>query len=397
MMGYQRKLDIQDWIRQQNTVVFFRSHIRKVTEGIITGNIQKHATQLHQRQRIFPSSTLSPRTTSIKDVTITPAPSQDPYIVALASEDNRVAKRIWPRTTWEERGSIIRRFIDFTVQHNLEVTEENIPLFALSLQLAKNGAIQYTRTMITMLASGRTPTQMFLADLQKTAAADPIKQARPMLRWELDTISDALPKKRDRVALRLARVTASRLGRNSSAPKTKFCTTGTKPRCHNIGWGGLPKNIHDRSAKGSERGAGTRRGSSSRTRSRPTTPSTARGKRRPLGPLKKHGAISRQLGRSRKQASATDIIDAKDLEKWAIPEPVKQVVCAPFRGHNMLRRSHRTRVATKEKEEQLPLQRIDVGTLPNKWVRERLNNKARRVWDEAPRTAQKHRSTFEGM
>ncbi|KAH9598904.1 hypothetical protein LSM04_003555 [Trypanosoma melophagium] len=222
MMGYQRKLDIQDRIRPRSTVFFFRSHIRKVTEGIITGNIQKHAKQLHQRQGIFPSSTLLQRTKSISDVTIIPAPSQDPYIVALASEANRIAKHMWPRTTWEQRGSIIRRFIDFAVQHNLEVAEENIPLFIVSLQLANSSTIRYTRTLITMLASGRTPTQMFLAGLQKTAAADPIKQASPMLRWELDMISDTLTRERYRVALRLTWLTASLWGEIAKLQKQNF-------------------------------------------------------------------------------------------------------------------------------------------------------------------------------
>ncbi|ORC91516.1 rab1 small GTP-binding protein, partial [Trypanosoma theileri] len=93
------------------------------------------------------------------------------------------------------------------------------------------------------------------------------------------------------------------------------------------------------------------------------------------------------LGRNNKQVRAIDIIDVNDLGKWAtaswtLPEPVTQGLCAPFKGHNIIHRSHRTRVATKEEEERLPLQQVDVGTLSIKWIRERMNNKAKKRWDE---------------
>ncbi|KEG08037.1 hypothetical protein DQ04_08161000 [Trypanosoma grayi] len=55
--------------------------------------------------------------------------------------------------------------------------------FIVSLQLGKSSAAQYTRTLLTLLASGRSPAQMILSGLQRKAAADPIKQARPMERW----------------------------------------------------------------------------------------------------------------------------------------------------------------------------------------------------------------------
>ncbi|ORC93292.1 trans-sialidase [Trypanosoma theileri] len=202
-----------------------------------------NSTQLHQQQEIFQSSLLPQGTISKNEFTVIPARSHDPYIVALASEANRIAKRMWTRTTWEQRGSILRRFIEFTVRHNLDTTEENIPLFIVSLQLAKSSAIQYTRTLLTLLATARTPTQMFLMGLQKTAAQDPLKQARPMLRWELDMIIATLPKERDQVALRLAWVTASRWGEIAQLQKQNFVQHEQDPNAIIVDWGALPKTF----------------------------------------------------------------------------------------------------------------------------------------------------------
>ncbi|KEG14535.1 hypothetical protein DQ04_00421140 [Trypanosoma grayi] len=155
---------------------------------------------------------LPPLKTSANEVAVIAAPSDNPYVTALASEANRIAKGIWTHSAWEQRVSIMRRFCDFTKRNDLEVREENVPLFIVSLQLTKSSAVQYTRTLLTLLASGRSPAWMFLAGLQRKAAADPIKRARPMERWELDLISDILTLENDRVALRLAWVTASRWG-----------------------------------------------------------------------------------------------------------------------------------------------------------------------------------------
>ncbi|ORC85170.1 uncharacterized protein TM35_000371430 [Trypanosoma theileri] len=131
-----------------------------------------------------------------------------------------------------------------------------------------------------------------------------------------------------------------------------------------------------------ERSFGPRRGGSGRTQSRPKIINAARETRGPHGTLTQHGALSGPLGRNNKQISTPDIIDVRELEQWELPEFTGQHFGVPFKGHNILQRSHRTRVATKDEEARLPLQQIDVGTLSTEWIGGRLNNSAGRRWDE---------------
>ncbi|ORC85245.1 uncharacterized protein TM35_000361050 [Trypanosoma theileri] len=152
--------------------------------------------------------------------------------------------------------------------------------------------------------------------------------------------------------------------------------------------------VQDDSPLDKERSFGPRRGSSGRTRSRPTVINAVRETCRSNGTPTKHGVISRPLSRNNKQVSTPHIIDVRELEKWAagkweLPECTRQHFCAPFKGQNILQRSHHTRVATKDDEARLPLQQIGVGTLSTKWIRERPNNSARRRWDEVWNIMQK--------
>ncbi|ORC83333.1 uncharacterized protein TM35_000751000 [Trypanosoma theileri] len=68
---------------------------------------------------------------------MTPAPPNDPYIAASFSEVNRIAKRTWTSTVREQRAAIMRGFIEFTAQNNLQIQEEDIPLFIISLKFQK--------------------------------------------------------------------------------------------------------------------------------------------------------------------------------------------------------------------------------------------------------------------
>ncbi|ORC89420.1 uncharacterized protein TM35_000121950 [Trypanosoma theileri] len=138
-----------------------------------------------------------------------------------------------------------------------------------------------------------------------------------------------------------------------------------------------------------ERSFGPRRGSSGRTPSRPKIINAVRETCRSHGTPTQHSALSGPLGRNNKQISTPDIIDERELEKWELPEFTRQHFCAPFKGHNILQRSHRTRVATKDEEARLPLQQINIGTLSTHWIRERLNNSAWGRWDEVWNIMQK--------
>ncbi|KEG06114.1 trans-sialidase, partial [Trypanosoma grayi] len=111
------------------------------------------------------------------------------------------------------------------------------------LQLTKSSAVQYTRTLLTLLASGRSPARMFLAGLQRKAAADPIKQTRSMKRWEADLFSNMLTSENGRVALRLAWVTASRWGEIALLQKENFIPHPQHKEALIVDWGALPKTF----------------------------------------------------------------------------------------------------------------------------------------------------------
>ncbi|ORC85168.1 uncharacterized protein TM35_000371410 [Trypanosoma theileri] len=148
-------------------------------------------------------------------------------------------------------------------------------------------------------------------------------------------------------------------------------------------YGKYSSALRNDSSLNKERSFGPRRGGSGRTRSRSTIINTVRETCRPHGTPTQHSALSGPLGRHIKQVRTLDIIDVRELEEWELPESATRHFGAPFKGHDILQRSHHTRVATKDDEARLPLQQIDLGTLSTKWIRGRLNGSARRRWDEA--------------
>ncbi|KAH8607395.1 hypothetical protein ERJ75_001410000 [Trypanosoma vivax] len=66
------------------------------------------------------------------------AQSRDPRLVVLASEAGRVAKQMWTGPAWEQRMSLMRRFGEFTKKRGLRTSRGHVPLFIVSLKLAKS-------------------------------------------------------------------------------------------------------------------------------------------------------------------------------------------------------------------------------------------------------------------
>ncbi|KAG8340861.1 hypothetical protein TRVL_08311 [Trypanosoma vivax] len=73
---------------------------------------------------------LKPLKASISDAAAINATDRDPRLLALASEANRIAKRMRTGPAWEQRVSIMRRFGDFTKRHRLEMSQGNVPIFS---------------------------------------------------------------------------------------------------------------------------------------------------------------------------------------------------------------------------------------------------------------------------
>ncbi|KAH8613678.1 hypothetical protein ERJ75_000735500 [Trypanosoma vivax] len=113
------------------------------------------------------------------------------HLAALASEAGRVAKGMRTEPGWGQRMPIMRRLGEFTKKHGLEMSEEHVPLFIVSLNPAKSSAVQHTRALLSLMAGGKAPPWMFLSGLRR-AAAYPTRQVRPMMRWGLGLVCAAL-------------------------------------------------------------------------------------------------------------------------------------------------------------------------------------------------------------
>ncbi|KAH8619858.1 hypothetical protein ERJ75_000120100 [Trypanosoma vivax] len=85
-------------------------------------------------------SALKPLKAYPNGIAIIKATDRNPCLVALASEANRVAKRMWTAPAWVQRMPIMRRFGEFTKKHGPEMSEGHVQLFVASLELVKDSA-----------------------------------------------------------------------------------------------------------------------------------------------------------------------------------------------------------------------------------------------------------------
>ncbi|KEG05937.1 trans-sialidase, partial [Trypanosoma grayi] len=91
--------------------------------------------------------------------------------------------------------------------------------------------------------AGGSPVQMFLAGLQRKAAASPIKEARPMERRGLDLVGYLSTLENGQLTLRLAWVTASRWGEIALLQKENFIPHPQYKEALIVDWGALPKTF----------------------------------------------------------------------------------------------------------------------------------------------------------
>ncbi|KEG05197.1 hypothetical protein DQ04_25711000, partial [Trypanosoma grayi] len=135
-----------------------------------------------------------------------------------------------------------------------------------------------------------------------------------------------------------------------------------------------PPLRHD-SAFQQKRGTGacSRRGD--RTRSRPSTAGSVGKTRKSSRAATPHGSLHRAFGGPGKQVGIPDGVYLDRASKWAMfpwAYPGRgQDKGKLFQGQSILRRTHCTRVADKNGERRLPLQKVDVYTLSLRLVRSR--------------------------
>ncbi|KAH8607484.1 hypothetical protein ERJ75_001407400 [Trypanosoma vivax] len=117
------------------------------------------------------------------------------------------------------------------------MSEDHAPLFIVSLRPAKSSAVQHERALLSLMASGTAPPQMFPSGLQRAAAASSTRKARPMMRWELGLVCNAMWSERGYVAMRLAWVTAGRCDEIALLQKENFVERPSDRNALIVDWG----------------------------------------------------------------------------------------------------------------------------------------------------------------
>ncbi|ORC93273.1 uncharacterized protein TM35_000011500 [Trypanosoma theileri] len=146
---------------------------------------------------------------------------------------------------------------------------------------------------------------------------------------------------------------------------------------------------HD-SALGERRRGRSRSRGNYRSRSRSTFVKTIENISENNRTPSRHDTLSGALGRNHREVRAVDNVGVKKLQKlatlpWELPKSKKDGISPFFQGHNLFRRKHCTLLPSKEEEDRLPLQQVDVDPLSLKWIRRRLKQEAQdyfnRVWN----------------
>ncbi|KAH8604190.1 hypothetical protein ERJ75_001734300 [Trypanosoma vivax] len=397
--------------------------------------------------------TPKPLKASINDATAINATDRDPRLLVLASEANRIAKRMRTGPAWEQRMSIMRRFGEFTKERDPELSEGHGLLFIVGLNLAKSSAAQHTRAPLSLMAAGEATAQMFLSDLRRAAGANPTIQARPTMRWELGLVCGAMVSEMGHVAMRLAWVTAGRWGEIALLRKKELIGHPSDRNALIVDWGALPKTFEAgtrraarvwrsrarmpscrglsknggwRAAHSARRArggnnlaasrhdgafyktgrAGARGRGGGRTRFGPENFDTVWEARGSTGIAAPRRAVSGTLGRHFEQlreADGSHVEGARGMAKLPRAPPKamgKDKAPRPlFNGRSFLRRTRITRAAAEKRQWRLSLQKANVGTLSLEWARRRLNNKALRrfgaVWCVVPQSPELHSSNHE--
>ncbi|KAF8277445.1 hypothetical protein TcBrA4_0108660 [Trypanosoma cruzi] len=117
---------------------------------------------------------------------------------------NEVAREMWVPSTWEQRMSLAGQLTTFCRTHERPMNEESCAAFLMAIDVAPSTRLQYARMLRSMLEMDRTPLDMVILGLQKIAA-------RPSTKEGMDQFIRSRTDWKERVVIRLAWITASRL------------------------------------------------------------------------------------------------------------------------------------------------------------------------------------------
>ncbi|EKG06259.1 trans-sialidase, putative [Trypanosoma cruzi] len=91
------------------------------------------------------------------------------------------------------------------------MNEESCAVFLEAIDVAPSTRLRHARMLRSMLEMNRTPLDMMILGLQKVAVRSETKQARPLTKEGMNQVIRSRTDWKERVVLRLAWITASRL------------------------------------------------------------------------------------------------------------------------------------------------------------------------------------------
>ncbi|KAF8284875.1 hypothetical protein TcBrA4_0043600 [Trypanosoma cruzi] len=134
-----------------------------------------------------------------------------PLWASYMRKANEVAREMCAPSTWEQRMSLAGQFTTFCRTHERTMNEESCAAFLMAIEVAPSTRLRHARMLRSMLEMNRTPLDMMIMGLQKIAARSETKQARPLTKEEMNQVIRSRTDWKERVVLRLAWITASRL------------------------------------------------------------------------------------------------------------------------------------------------------------------------------------------
>ncbi|RNF09988.1 SH3 domain protein [Trypanosoma cruzi] len=104
-----------------------------------------------------------------------------------------------------------RAIHNFCRTHERTINEESCAVFLMAIEVAPSTRLRHARMLRSMLEMDRTPLDMMILGLQKIAARSETKQTRPSTKEGMNQVIRSRTDWKERVVIRLAWITASRL------------------------------------------------------------------------------------------------------------------------------------------------------------------------------------------
>ncbi|RNC37837.1 putative trans-sialidase [Trypanosoma cruzi] len=137
-----------------------------------------------------------------------------PLWASYMRKAKEVVREMCAPSTWEQRMSLAGQFTTFCRTNEQPMDKESCAVFLMAIEVAPSTRLQYDRMLRSMLQVNGTPLDMAALRLQKVAVRSETRQtrqARPLTEEEMNQVICSRTDWKERVVVRLAWITASRL------------------------------------------------------------------------------------------------------------------------------------------------------------------------------------------